>query len=602
MPAQTVRALPRARRKSVLGAAVLLAAAVLAFGAWALLHGGEKGVSVYPDRHTLAASAATTISFRGVEPGELGEVVVVGSHSGRHGGRWEEHPDGRGATFVPDDAFAAGERVTVEVGVRVAGSDGQRSEFTIARAARIAPAPIDAAKPVSHSARVRSFRSRPKLRPPAVAVETASERAAPGVVFVAPKRGESQQGPMILDRAGELVWFRPLPGDQQAFDFRAQTYHGKPVITWWQGRVATYRGDGVGRIVDSSYRPVATVRAGNGYQLDLHEFTLTPAGTALIIGYVTVPWDLSKLGGRRRGLVEDNVVQEVDVETGAVLFEWHALGSIPLGDSYRPAPRERGRRHDPFHVNSVELEPNGNLLVSARHTSTLYEIDRRTGSVLWRVGGKHSSFAMGAGTRFQLQHDARRQPDGTITLFDNVAEDLPARGRESRAIRIALDQRRKRATLVREFDHPDGLLSPTQGSMQALRGGGAFVGWGGTQPVFSEFDGDGRLVFDARFRARHVESYRAYRMPWSARPAGRPAAVASTDGERTRVYASWNGATDVASWRVRTADGTVVAAPRTGFETAITVPGRRRRLTVAALDRAGRVLGTSPRIEVRSAG
>src|SRR5215218_2082766 len=267
MPAQTVRALPRARRKSVLGAAVLLAAAVLAFGAWALLHGGEKGVSVYPDRHTLAASAATTISFRGVEPGELGEVVVVGSHSGRHGGRWEEHPDGRGATFVPDDAFAAGERVTVEVGVRVAGSDGQRSEFTIARAARIAPAPIDAAKPVSHSARVRSFRSRPKLRPPAVAVETASERAAPGVVFVAPKRGESQQGPMILD---------------------------------------------------SSYRPVATVRAGNGYQLDLHEFTLTPAGTALIIGYVTVPWDLSKLGGRRRGLVEDNVVQEVDVETGAV--------------------------------------------------------------------------------------------------------------------------------------------------------------------------------------------------------------------------------------------------------------------------------------------
>ena len=129
-------------------------------------------------------------------------------------------------------------------------------------------------------------------------------------------------------------------GDDQAFDFRRQTLDGKPVLTWWQGRVALYRGYGTGRIVDTRYRPVATVRMGNGYRMDAHEFQLTSRGTALAIAYEAVPWDLSKLGGRRDGIVEDNVVQEIDVDSGAVLFEWHALGTIPLAESIRTAPKQ----------------------------------------------------------------------------------------------------------------------------------------------------------------------------------------------------------------------------------------------------------------------
>jgi outer membrane protein assembly factor BamB len=583
----------------ILPAVGLLAVVAVALLGWRTLGGEDDAfVSVYPNHRTLAAAAETSITFRGVDPDELGDVAVTGSRSGRHSGRLQPHPDGLGAAFVPERPFAPGERVTVDAGMRVAGTDEERSAFLVARTLDAPPAAFDDAEPPGTRG-LQEIRSRPDLRPPAVAVRSASPGAT-GSVFVAPKRGASQQGPMILDRTGRLVWFRPLPGDDQAFDFRAQTYRGKPVLTWWQGRVALYKGVGTGRILDSSYRPVATVRAGNGYDLDGHEFQLTDAGTALVISYTTVPWDLSKLGGRRDATVDDNIVQEIDVATGTVLFEWHALGTIGLGESYRPAPRRRGKGHDPFHLNSVALDRDGNLLLSARHTNAVYKVDRSTGEILWRLGGKRSSFAMGDGTTFRLQHDARRLADGTITLFDNVAEDLPARGRRSRGLEIALDEDERTASLVREFEHPDGLLSPTQGSMEPLADGGAFVGWGGGQPFFTEFDERGEVVFDARFGAERVESYRAYTMPWSARAPGRPSVAATSAGGRTRVRVSWNGATEVARWRVRAAGGgAATTAPWRGFETAIDVAGRPRSVIVEALDGSGEVLGASERTAVR---
>jgi Arylsulfotransferase (ASST) len=560
----------------------------------------QPEVSVYPSHSTLAASPETHITVRGAAADELDDIEITGSRSGRHTGRWESHPDGEGAEFVPQRAFAPGERVTVDTGMHVAGTQGDGSTFVVARRSPVPTTRYDQAKP-ARDRKVQVFASRPDLRPPAITVQTASRTARPGNIFVAPKRGATQQGPMILDEAGRLVWFRPLPGDDQAFDFRAQTYRGTAVLTWWQGRMARYRGAGVGHIVDSFYRPVATVRAANGYELDAHEFKLTPSGTALVMSYVVVPWDLSKLGGRRDGLVEDNVVQEIDIETGALLFEWHALGSIGLGESYRPAPRARNKIHDPYHLNSIDLDADGNLVLSARHTNAIYTVDRRTANVIWRLGGKRSDFAMRPGTTFKLQHDARVQPDGTITLFDNVAEDLPARGRRSRGLTLAVDRERRTASLVHELEHPDGILSPTQGSMQRLGGGAAFIGWGGLQPVFSEFDPNGRLVFDARFVTAGVETYRAYRMPWSATPAQTPRAVATATRGITTVRVSWNGATEVARWRVRAVrTGTTATAARRGFETTLRLNGRPREVVVDALDASGTLLGTTAPVAVRS--
>jgi hypothetical protein len=589
-------ALPR--RRALLLAGAVAALAIAAVLAWTMAARARPDISVYPSGSTLAASPRTRITFRDVGPDGLGDLTVSGSRSGRHTGRLQPHGDGDGVTFVPDRPFAAGERVTVDTGRRIAGADDDQSSFQIANPSGVPPAPFDQAKPPADRG-VRAFRSRPDLRPPAVSVDTASAAARPGLVFVAPKRGPTQQGPMIVDDAGALVWFDPLPGDQQAFDFRVQTYQGQPVLTWWQGRMRIYRGVGVGRIVDTSYRPVATVQAANGYEMDAHEVQITPAGTALLISYVPVAWDLSELGGRRDAVVEDNVVQEIDIATGELRFEWHALGTIGLGESYRPAPKTREQMHDPFHLNSVALDSDGNLLVSARHTNAIYKVDRRTGAVVWRLGGKRSSFAMGPGTEFALQHDARRRADGAITLFDNVAEDLPARGRRSRALALRLDERAKTATVAKTWEHPDGLLSGTQGSVQNLDGGGVFVGWGGLQPYFTEFAADGRTLFDARFARADVESYRAYRMPWRATGEGRPSVMATRTGRSTSVWVSWNGATDVASWRVHPDVGPVSTWPRRRFETEIRLDGRTHAVVVEALDASGAVLGSSDRVEVR---
>jgi hypothetical protein len=581
----------------VIAAVSLALAAVLV---WTMAARARPEISVYPSARTLAASPSTTIAFRGADADDLGDIEVAGSRSGRHTGRLESHSDGEGATLSPDRPFTAGETVTVSTGRRIAGVDDTRTSFGIARPPAGPPAPFDDAEPPAEQG-VRAFRSRPDLHPPAVSVTTRSPAPERGMVFVAPKRGATQQGPMIVDDRGTLVWFHPLPGDQQAFDFRVQSYRGEPVLTWWQGRMRIYRGVGVGRILDTSYRPVATVRAANGYELDAHELQLTPAGTALVISYVPVAWDLSDLGGRRDGVVEDNVVQEIDVETGELRFEWHALGTIGLGESYRPAPRERGQMHDPFHLNSVALDSDGNLLVSARHTNAIYKLDRHTGDVLWRLGGKRSSFAMQPDAAFALQHDARRRADGAITLFDNVSEDVTARGKASRGLALTLDHRAKTASVAQEWKHADGLLSPTQGSMQNLEDGGAFVGWGGQQPFFTEFSSDGRTLFDARFVRDDVESYRAYRGSWTATRDGQPSVVATRSGQRTTVWASWNGATEVASWRVHPDRGPVVTAPRRRFETAITLAGRPAAVVVEALDAAGAVLGSSARVRVTRA-
>jgi Arylsulfotransferase (ASST) len=584
----------------VIALAGVVVAAIVAVLAIALARGDEQPtISVYPDHRVVAASPTTTILFRGAAPGELGDVTVTGSDSGPHQGGLTPSPDGKGALWKADKPFTAGEKVSVDTGRPVAGVDGDTTTFEIADENEPPPLPYDKPPQLSDKG-VDHFASRPDLKPPGVAIDISKEGASEGDVFVAPKRGKTQQGPMIVDSTGQLVWFDPLPGSEQAFDFRAQEYQGKPVLTWWQGRVAIYRGNGTGRIVDTSYKPVATVRAANGYKLDAHEFQLTPRGTALVVAYYPVPWDLSDQGGRSDGLVEDNVVQEIDVATGQPLFEWHALGSIPFEESIRKAPKKKGQIHDPFHLNSVALDSDGNFIVSARHTSTVYKIDRATGDILWRLGGKESTFKQDEDAEFALQHDARPGPDGTLTLFDNVAEDLPARGRSSHGLVLRLDEADKTATTVRRYEHPEKILSTTQGSVQTLPDGHVFIGWGGMQPYFTEYDADGNALWDGRFTAPPVESYRAYRMPWSADAPGKPAVAATSKGGHTTVAVSWNGATEVASWRVTADGGTPRTADRTGFETKIRLPGAARSVKVDALDGSGTVLGRSGAVSVGS--
>ncbi|MDQ3879172.1 MAG: arylsulfotransferase family protein, partial [Actinomycetota bacterium] len=243
----------------------------------------------------------------------------------------------------------------------------------------------------------------------------------------------------------------------------------------------------------------ATVKAGGGYQADGHEFTLTPQGTALIDIYHAVPYDLSPLGGPTNGQVLDCIVQEIDVATGEVLFTWHSLDHVGLDQSYQSPPAVdavgNATPYDYFHINSVQLADDGNLLVSARHTSTIYKIDRQTGAIIWRLGGKSSDFKMGKGTRFSWQHNAMAAGRNTVRIFDNASNGTSSAG-QSRVLWIHLNEQSKTATLQKSITHPDKLSAGSQGNAEALPQSHTFVGWGQLGRV-SEFDEAGKLLFDA---------------------------------------------------------------------------------------------------------
>ena len=347
-------------------------------------------------------------------------------------------------------------------------------------------------------------------------------------------------------------------------------------------------------VVNKHYQTVARVHAGNGYPTDLHEFQLTPQDTALVTTHSAVKEDLAPVGGPVHGAVIDSIIQEVDVKTGQVVWEWHALGHVPITASEMGKP-DGNFPYDFFHINSIQQLPGGNLLISARNTWGVYEISRTTGQILWSLGGKHSSFTMGKGTNFEWQHDARLQPNGTLSLFDDA--DNPKEESQSRAIVLRLDTNLMQASLIHSYTHSPSVLANSQGSVQVLPNGKVFVGWG-ADPDFSEYDPDGTQIFNASFTLP-VTSYRARRAPWFGAPTTRPViAAAKASSGQTTVYASWNGATDVARWQllVGTTSSNLRPVGTTasdGFETAIRPNASGRYFEVRALGFSGKVLGSS---------
>jgi len=551
-------------------------------------------VTVSPLPGSRDASPQTQISFLGVPAAQIANVAVVGSRTGAHPGRMAAYSQGDGASFLPSRPFAEGERVTVTARVRVPGQPARSllDRFAIAREDAISSTPR--AVTLGSAGQIQGFRSRTDLKPPLVTVTTGLPGQAPGDEFVAPYAGPGQAGPMILEPNGALVWFKALPRYTSATNFRVQEYLGKPVLTWWQGRIVVHGfGKGEDVIASSSYTDIAHVRAGNGHQADLHDFQLTPQGTALLTAYYPILCNISSAGGPSYGAVVDGVVQEVDVRTGLVMYEWTSLDHVALGESYERIGRSTlAFPWDFFHVNSINLDRDGNLLVSSRNTWTVYDVSSQTGQVIWRLGGKHSTFKEAAPARTAWQHDPRELPDGSISIFDNGSS--PTVHSESRGVVLQLDPQTGTATLVAQMTHTPKLVAQSQGNFQALANGNWFLGWG-QEPFFSEVNAEGKAVFDARFPSGE-QSYRSFRFPWVGAPE-HPPTFALQGGT---VYASWNGATQVASWRVvsgrsRTSLAPVATAARSGFETAIKLPASTPGpyMAVQAFDASGQLIGSS---------
>jgi len=484
---------------------------------------------------------------------------------------------------------------------------------------------------------VWNFVSAPRLHPMRVRVLTSRPGAARGQIFIAPYSAGTmvgQTGSLIMDNDGDPVWFRPLSSTRlQNADFTVQTYRdqrtgrARRVLTWWQGTIALPPGytnlpagapepGGCYYIYDEHYRLLRTVFARNGFSADEHEFMLTRQGTALFIASKAVPMDLRPFGGPKKGAIEDSEVQEVDLATGRLVFSWDMLTHVNPGLSEQPASTasQSNGVWDAYHMNSAELGPHGQLLISARNMWAVYDISARTGKIRWQLGGRRGDFRFGPRASFYWQHDARFRPGHRVSLFDDGCCELPdgKPEQQSHGLTLHLDLRRRLATTVRTYYHDPGLSSPSQGNLQGLRNGNEFVGWGQNQ-YYSEYRAAGNalgrgarnLLYDAKMPGSNI-SYRTFREVWIGLPLYPPSAAALAAHHEVVVYASWNGSTQTRAWQVLAGPRGGVRhvivgyARRTGFQTAITVRSRWRYFRVRAIGPRGRVLGTSRVVKLRA--
>jgi hypothetical protein len=590
----------------------------------AALPGTSVDVSPAPD--SVAANPRTQISFLGAPASELRDVSVTGSRSGRHAGRLAAYSQGDGGSFVPSRPFEAGERVSVRAvigdGATASGTDangtgasgasaigtgaaagGRRVAFSFRvdtpyPTNKVPPFPNPQASPAEY----QSFRTQPGMQAPTLTVTTPDRDPAAGDILTTNGPGPGRYGALIYSPQGRLVWFHQLSGGLAAEDLNVQSYEGKQDLTFWQGRVLSLGyGDGEDVVLSSRYQTVAKVHGGNGLMADLHELQIAPDRVAWITAYNPIRCNLSSVEkGPQDGAILDGAVQAIDIRTGLVRWEWHSLDHVGVTESQNSPPAKQP--WDWFHINSIDPQRNGDVFVSARNTWAGYQIEGGGGRVLWRLGGSRSSFKMGPGTSTAWQHDGRILPDGEVTFFDDGANWVVHS--QSRAVRIRLDFTTHEARLTSSLTHPGGaLLAASQGNAQTLPSGNVLVGWGGV-PQISELDSGGRLLFDAHMPLDMVY-YRAYRHPWSGRPATPPTVLSNLNNtsEETIVHMSWNGATEVAAWRVLAGSSPSslqarVTVSATGFETSAILPKRYAYAAVQALDSAGRAIGTSQTAKV----
>lgn len=577
--------------KFLLALFTIIGAATLFGPASAVAKPSKSTVSPGPTARN--ASMFSEISFRGLPVSKAGKISVRGSRSGFHRFSRRRHSDNQGFSLVMKHPFRAAERVKVRTALTIPGAKRGDYGFKVEnlggpRVKRSGNNPLNDPGPAQ-------FISRPDLRPAKLNIRRNLPGADREPLFI----GAKSLGAAIYAADGEPIWFR----SGRTTDFRAQELRGKPVLTWFEGPTA---GSGLDRnrytIANRAYKVINRFSPGNGYSADSHEFRLTDRGTAYVTTYRTVRRNLSYLGLSRNGRVSDSIAQEVDVKTGRVLWEWHSLDHVPMRQSYATGPKRPELPYDYFHINSIIDTPDGNVMISGRSTNTVYKVSKRTGRVIWNLGGKRSDYKIGPGATFSWQHDAQPLSGNRVSLFDNSDSPVAAKpwNPYSRGMVLQLDNRKKTATLEYELLHPDRPLAPTQANVQALSNGNYLVGWGQV-PLISEYGPNGNMVFDARIGTDSF--YRAYRMPWQGRPSEPIATAIEAGGPGSvNLWVSWNGDSRVRKWRVLAGSNRndlkpIDTLPKAGFETRIELANDSRFFKIEGLDEEGRVLGRSALVQ-----
>jgi hypothetical protein len=486
----------------------------------------------------------TAIIFRPREVSQrslwLSAIQVHGSSSGPHAGGWIESDDSRTFIFQPHRSFAKGETVTVSF--LVDDVEGTRPETGFSYDFSISSStlePVDglADEWMEEQSRLPQPQGFPQVREPSVIHDSyelpgdfppidviVNDNPADGHVFIsdfafAPSSPYSGFL-MILENDGTPVFFREMP--TSAWDFKKQP----------NGFLTYYLADGRGYYfeMDNTYTVVDSFSMGNGYTADRHDFQMLPNGHSLMIAYDPQEVDMSGIveGGDPHATVIGLIVQELDSSKN-VVFQWRSWDHIPITDSAVNLTRPRV---DYVHGNAVELDFDGHILVSSRHLDEVTKIDRSTGEIIWRMGGKANQFTLAGDTQwFSHQHDIRRLPGGDITLWDNGNSNTP---RRSRPVEYALDEANKVATRVWEYRDPAGRFGSAMGSAQRLPNGNTFMSWGTSNPNATEVRPDGTKVYEMSFPSM-LYTYRAFRFEWSG-VAARPYAWTTDSNDRLMLW------------------------------------------------------------------
>jgi hypothetical protein len=457
-------------------------------------------------------------------------VSVSGSISGSHDGRLRLSDDRQTLTFQPYAPFTYGETVTWHVGSGlVTDTRGlippASFTFTIAGPERESlgdsPIPADGDEiPPSPSLAVAATRAVNLRSATLVADSLPSDfpniraavygNTAPGRLFVSNLTlgANAPSYLMILDNDGTPFFYRQHPGS--LLDFKVQP-DGR--LTYFDGSTRRHYA------LNARYDVVDSFSCGNGYSTDGHDFLLLPNGHALLMSYDEQFMDLSQIvpGGGVRTKVIGLILQELDRDKN-VVFQWRSWDHFQITDVV--SHPLTAKAVDYVHGNSIDVDSEGNLIVSSRHMNEITKISRTTGEILWRLGGKNNQFTfVNEPISFSHQHCARLLPNGHLILFDNGNFRVPA---FSRAVEYAIDEVQKTATLVWQYRLTPDVFGFATGSVQRLPNGNTLIGWGTATPTLTEVAADGSLVSELTFDPG-IASYRAVRFEW---PPVKPATVA----------------------------------------------------------------------------
>lgn len=552
-------------------------------------------LSPRPDAQMV--SAGTTIAIRnGVQLSELPENLfrVQGSDSGLHSGNTILADDEKTVIFVPDQPFAAAETVSVTVAPGISTATGQRLDgasfqFTVSagagqfdtRALGREPANVPAAEagtiptpPPTEEPDTSSYLTAPDSFPH-ITVTVPVTDTHPDYTFVSPYYGpdalcQKSATPryypylLILDDVGEPVFYKQLELCRPAFDFKKQP---NGLLTYFNS--ATNRFEAL----DGWYRLVDTYQAGNGYNVDLHDLQILPNGHILLMADDPQLINLSEIvpGASPAAVVVGTVVQELDASRN-VIFQWRSWDHISVTDTNQALIGTPYIRYT--HGNAVEMDTDGNILLSSRHLDEITKIDRETGDIIWRWGGKQNEFEFIGGVEpFRYQHDVRRLSNGNISLFDNRTLQFP---QYSRAVEYILDEDDRTATLAWEYRNSPDTYSFAAGNAQRLPSGNTVVGWGNGRPALTETTPAGEKAFQLTFADSGFISYRSFRFPWAGIPIWPPSLVMQPTAEGVQLAFSWNGATDVVGYEVYAGLSPhtpifVTEVEKTGFETRLEI-------------------------------